>query len=238
MKAPRKVVRTMMVELDCGNFGAYKYKLAKGGAAIRLVNLETQEVYSFTKDKRTGEPVAYGPPAKFNEIDYMPLYEDAVNKLKGVKYGSRGIVKNDATDPCGNVTAAFAVNMDTGEQITADDESNLECMSDAHDTPDYDFIINEYGIGGKIQRPSVNRLNRELIQSIPKNRAIMDLLNQKGVSSSEVAFNLFYKHIGRLERNIQEQDARAILEALNIDYGRNILKELIIRIRQLKARRR
>jgi len=238
MKAPKKVVRTKMVELNCGNFGAYKYKLAKGGSAIRLIDLETQEVYSFTNDKRSGRPVAYGPPAKFEKLDYMPLYEEAVSKLKSVRYGSRGIVKNSATDSCGNLTATNAVNMDSGEHLTADVENDLEVMFDAHETPDYDFIISEYGIGGKIQRASVNRLNRELIQSIPKNRTILDLVNQKGISSSEVAFNLFYKHIGRLERNIQEQDARAILEALNIDYGRNILKELIVQIRRIKARRR
>jgi len=238
MKAPMKIVRTKMVELNCGNFGAYKYKLAKGGSAIRLVDLGTQEVYSFTKDKRSGRPVAYGPPAKFNDLDYMPLYEEAILKLKNVKYGSRGIVKNDTTDSCGNITVSNSVDMGTGEQITKEIENNLEVMADAHDSPDYDFIISEYGIGGKIQRASINRLNRELIQSIPKNRAILDLVNQKGVTSSEVAFNLFYKHIGRLERNIQEQDARAILEALNIDYGRNILKELIVQIRKFKARRR
>ena len=238
MKAPKKVVRTKMVELDCGNFGAYKYKLAKGGSAIRLVNLETQEVYSFTKDKRSGGPVAYGPPAKFKELDYKPLYEEATSKLKNVKYGSRGIIKNNATDDCGNITAGSAVNMDTGEHISVDVENNLEVMLDAHDTPDYAFIINEYGIGGKIQRASVNRLNRELIQSMPRNNATLELLNQKGVTSSEVGFQLFYKLISRLERNIQEQDARAILEALNIDYGRNILKELIVQIRKSKARRR
>jgi len=237
MKAPKKVVRTKMVELSCGNYGAYKYKLAKGGAAIRLIELETQEVYSFSKDKRSGRPVAYGPPAKFEQLDYVPLYEEALEKLKNVKYGSRGIVKNESTDSCGNITVENAVNLDTGESITKDIEDNLEVMLDAHDSPDYDFIVDEYGIGGKMQRASVNRLNRELIQSIPKNRAMLDLVNQKGVSSSEVAFNLFFKHIGRLERNIQEQDARAILEALNIDYGRNILKELIVQIRKMKGRR-
>ena len=237
MKAPKKVVRTKMVELSCGNFGAYKYKLAKGGAAIRLIELETQEVYSFTKDKRSGRPIAYGPAAKFENLDYTPLYEEALELLRNVKYGSRGIVKNSTTDSCGNIVGENTVNLDTGESINKDVESDLEVMLDAHESPDYGFIIDEYGIGGKIQRASVNRLNRELIQSIPKNRAILDVVNQKGITSNEVAFNLFFKHIGRLQRNIQEQDARAILEALNIDYGRNILKELIVQIRKMKGRR-
>ena len=212
------IIRTAAAELSAVPAIAYKQKLKAGGAGIKIMRLDQDASAVFTLDKRTGAPIPYGPADEglFPEEAVI----EAAELTEGLPYSSRGKIK----------IAAFS---------SQDDDDNDEAEAagcSIVESDEYASIIERYSDeNGKI---NYRLLNKDFIQFVSKSKTAADLAAKMALEEEILIFVIknrtaFYAD---KKENISDDDAKALIAALDEINARGAFSELKSHIRRMLAK--
>lgn len=215
------IIRTKVVELTTLPALAYKLKLRTGGAGIKL-HFTNEDATAFAEiDKRTGEVVLDALTASAPGL--QEGFEEAQELLMGLPYSARGKVKIMITDACEDeeisedeaqiVTAACMVNSDEFRAIT-------ERYSDE---------------SGKI---NYALMNKQFIQFASSSSTVRDLCAKREKSNAILLFVLKNRaaFLANKREHLPDDQAQALLDALNEINPRSAFKELNLHLRKMLSR--
>jgi hypothetical protein len=215
------IIRTKVVELSTVPAVAYKIKLRTGGSGIKL-HFTDQDATAFAEiDKRTGD-VVLDPITESADL-LQEGFEEAQELLAGLPYSARGKVKITVSNECENdeiteeeavrVTAACMVNSDEFKAIT-------DRFSDEN---------------GKI---NYTLMNKQFIQFASSSSVVRDLCAKKAKSGEILLFVLKNRaaFLANKREHLPDDEAQALLEALNEINPRSAFKELSLHLRKMLSR--
>jgi len=215
------IIRTKVVELSNVPALAYKIKLRQGGSGIKL-HFTNEDATAFAEiDKRTGE-VVLDPLTESSPL-LQEGFEEAQELLAGLPYSARGKVKILVTQECEEeeiseeaaktVTAACMVNSDEFIAIT-------DRFSDENGKMNYALM------------------NKQFIQFASSSSTVRDLCAKKEKSNAILLFVLKNRaaFLANKREHLPDDQAEALLDALNEINPRSAFKELSLHIRKMLSR--
>jgi hypothetical protein len=143
------IIRTPVVELSTTPALAYKYKMRKGGAGLKIIYEETGSTESFSITRR-GELVAYQPGSTVGEAAL-----EAFELTQGLAYSARGKVK---------VVIVEQADEDEAEAVA---EVPQYCMVES---AEYKAWVKAYT--GNDFKMNYVKMNKDLIQFAAKNKTV------------------------------------------------------------------
>ena len=213
------IIRTAAAELSSVPAIAYKVKLKDGGAGIKILRLDQEASAMFTLDKRTGAAIPYGIADE--ELFPEEAVIEAAELTEGLPYSSRGKIK------------ITAYSLDEED----DDSDEAEASgSSIIDSDEYAAIIERYSDeNGKI---NYRLLNKDFIQFVSKSKTAADLAAKMALEEEILIFVIknrtaFYAD---KKENISDDDAKALIAALDEINTKGAFGELKSHIRRMLAK--
>lgn len=214
------IIRTKVVELTAIPALAYKIKLRTGGAGIKL-HFTNEDATAFAEVcKRSGEVILDEMSATVPGL--AEGFEEAQELLAGLPYSARGKVKilvsNEPDDEvteeeAAKVTAACMVNSDEFRAIT-------DRFSDEGGRINYALMNKQF-----IQFASSSTTVRTMAANREKTNAILLF-----VLKNRAAF------LANKREHLPDDEAQALLDALNEINPRSAFKELNLHLRKMLSR--
>jgi len=220
------IIRSKVVELNTIPAIAYKVKLKQGGSGIKFHRTDKEESAFAEIDKRTGEAVL----DKRVNASIFPIeaLEEAVEELLGLPYSSRGKVKIAPTEA-----------VDDNEIEVPEDEApgtHADAMANAVDSDEFISIVNMYSDeSGKM---NYKLMNKQFIQFTARNKTVTDMVGKKE-SVDDILLHVVKNRAAFLagkRDNLPDNEALALIEAIEEIDPRSAFKELKLHIRKLLAR--
>ncbi|MCL2188998.1 MAG: hypothetical protein FWC16_09080 [Defluviitaleaceae bacterium] len=215
------IIRTKVVELSTIPAMAYKIKLRAGGSGIKL-HFTDHDATAFAQIcKRTGDIVL--DPLTETVPMLQEGFEEAQELLAGLPYSARGKVKilisNENEDDeiteeeSQKVTAACMVNSDEFRAIT-------DRFSDEN---------------GKI---NYTLMNKQFIQFASSSTTVRDMAAKREKSNALLLFVLKNRaaFLANKKEHLPDDQAEALLDALNEINPRSAFKELNLHLRKILSR--
>jgi len=220
------IIRSKVVELNTIPAIAYKIKLKQGGSGIKFHRTDKEESAFAEIDKRTGE--ARLDERACTEIFPVEALEEAVEELLGLPYSARGKVKiapTEASDEC-------EIEIPEGEAPG----THADAMANAADSDEFIAIVNMYSdVSGKM---NYQLMNKQFIQFAAKNKTVADMVGKKE-SVDDILLHVLKNRAAFLagkRDHLPDNEALALLDAIEEIDPRSAFKELKLHIRKLLAR--
>lgn len=218
------IIRTKVVELSEASVLAYKLKLRQGGSGVKLYRTD-QDATAFAEvDKRTGEAILTN---KINqELFPESAFCEALELLESLPYSARGKVKivisqeEEAEEVCTDQTAEY--DLPTASQMVESDE--------------FKAIVERYSDeNGKL---NYALMNKHFIQFAAGSKMFGKLCEERA-SESEIRLFVIKSRAAFLagkKEHLSDEEATALLDALNEINPRSAFKELNLYIRKRLSR--
>jgi hypothetical protein len=215
------IIRTKVVELTTIPAVAYKVKLRTGGSGIKL-HFTNEDATAFAEvDKRTGE-VIIDPISEAAE-GLREGFEEAQEMLAGLPYSARGKVKIIVT----NETEDDEITEEEAQKVTA------ACMVEGDE---FKAITDRYSDeNGKI---NYTLMNKQFIQFASSSSVVRDMVGKRAKAPEILMFILKNRaaFLANKREHLPDDEAAALLEALNEINPRSAFKELNLHLRKMLSR--
>jgi hypothetical protein len=209
------IIRTKVVELSEIPAIAYKMKLKSGGSGIKLYRTDQDSTLFAEIDKRTGEV----PLSDKTELFPENAFTEALELLEGLPYSARGkvriVISEEAEDEeiCGGTKETQMVESDEFNAI-------VERYSDENGKLNYALM------------------NKQFIQFASSSKVVSKMAGER---ASEGDIRLFIlknraAFLANKKEQLNDEEAAALLDALNEINPRSALKELNLFIRKRLSR--
>ena len=215
------IIRTKVIELESIPAVAYKIKLRTGGSGIKMHRTDRDAAAFAEIDKREGTAIitAQTDAALFPE----EAFDEAIEQLSGLPYSARGKVKITASDEA-----------ETNE-ITEEEAATVTaaCMVQSDE---FKAIIDRYSDeNGKI---NYALMNKQFIQFASSSNVVRDLIGKKEKAGDILLFVLKNRaaFFANKKEHLPNDQAEALLDALNEINPRSAFKELSLHLRKLLSR--
>ena len=217
------IIRTKVVELECSPVVAYKIKLrGKGGSGIKMHRTD-QNVTAFAEvDKRTGDIVYDGNFDR--ELFTEEAFNEAIDLLAGLPYSARGKVKITVSDEADE------------EEVCCDGSEALPSAALMLQSDEFKAIIDRFSDeSGKL---NYALMNKQFMQFAQSSKVVGEMIGRK---ESESAVRLFIlknraAFLANKREHLCDDEATALLDALNEINPRSAFKELNLYLRKRMAR--
>ena len=154
IRTPVNIIRTPVVELAKTPALAYKFKMASGGAGIKIIFEGTDKTETFAITRR-GELVATSPQGTVSDAA-----QEAFELTLGLPYSARGKVK-----------AVFVAEADADDVVAETIEYNMI------ESGEYRAWVEAYtGDSGKM---NYAKMNKDLIQFAARNKTVAKMVSEK-----------------------------------------------------------
>jgi len=220
------IIRSKVVELNTIPAIAYKVKLKQGGSGIKFHRTDRDDSAFAEIDKRTGE--AKLDPRAIADIFPVEALDEAIEELLGLPYSARGKVK---------ITPTEAV--EEGEIEVPEGEApgtHADAMANAVDSDEFIAIVGMYSdVNGKM---NYQLMNKQFIQFAARNKTVTDMVGKKE-SVDDILLHIIKNRAAFLagkRDNLPDNEALALIEAIEEIDPRSAFKELKLHIRKLLAR--
>jgi hypothetical protein len=215
------IIRTKVIELTAVPAVAYKIKLRSGGSGIKL-HFTDHEATAFAEiDKRTGE-VVLDPVSEAAPL-LREGFEEAQEMLAGLPYSARGKVKITVSSE----TEDDEVTEEEAQKVTA------QCMVASDE---FNAIIDRFSDeNGKI---NYTLMNKQFIQFASSSSVVRDMAGKRAKSGEILLFVLKNRaaFLANKREHLPDEEAQALLEALNEINPRSAFKELNLHLRKMVSR--
>ena len=217
------IIRTKVVELSEIPAIAYKLKLKSGGSGIKMHRTDKDATAFAEVDKREGNCV-------LDKIDQElfpeTAFDEALELLEGLPYSARGKVKILVSDEveaedvcCGGDSGS---DVPTAAQMVESDEFNA--------------IIDRYSDeNGKINHAL---MNKQFMQFAQSSRVVGDMIGKRDSENDIRLFVLKNRaaFLANKKEHLSDEEATALMEALNEISPRSAFKELNLYLRKRLSR--
>jgi hypothetical protein len=209
------IIRTKVVELSEIPALAYKMKLKSGGSGVKLYRTDQDATVFAEIDKRTGEAVG-GVSELFTEN----AFAEALELLEGLPYSARGKVKITISDEA------------EAEDVCPGTEAKISmCESD-----EFNAIVDRFSDeNGKL---NYALMNKHFMQFAAGSKVIGTMVGNRA-SEGEIRLFILKNRAGFLankKEQLSDDEATALLDALNEINPRSAFKELNLYIRKRLSR--
>ena len=215
------IIRTKVVELEIIPAIAYKIKLKTGGSGIKLHRTDRDLTLFAEVDKRTGDVILSG---KFDE-ELFPYsaFDEAMDLLAGLPYSARGKVK-------------IMVSDDVEDDEVCTDGDNPPSAAQMVESDEFKAIIDRFSDeSGKL---NYALMNKQFMQFAASSKVVGEMCGRKESESDIRLFILKNRaaFLANKREHLSDDEAKALLEALNEINPRSAFKELNLYIRKRMAR--
>ena len=220
------IVRSKVVELSLIPAMAYKIKLKLGGSGIKIHRTDTDASAFAVTDKRTGE----SQPDSRTDAKLFPMeaFDEAAELLLGLPYSARGKVKIVVSD------SAHDDEIEVPEDEAPGTHEDI--MANLVDSDEFIAIVGMYSdVNGKM---NYQLLNKQFIQFAARNKTVSELVGKRA-SVDEILLHVVKNRAAFLSGkrdHLPDNEALALIEAIEDIDPRSAFKELKLHIRKLLAR--
>jgi len=215
------IIRTKVVELSNVPAVAYKLKLRIGGSGIKL-HFTDQDATAFAQIcKRTGDVVL--DPLTETVPQLQEAFEEAQELLAGLPYSARGKVKILVSNECED----DEITEDEAQKVTA------ACMVSSDE---FRAVTDRFSDeNGKI---NYTLMNKQFIQFASSSSTVRDMVSKREKSSAVLLFVLKNRaaFLANKKEHLPDDQAEALLDALNEINPRSAFKELNLHLRKMLSR--
>ena len=214
------IIRTKVVELNEIPAIAYKLKLKSGGSGIKMHRTDKDATAFAEVDKRTGSCV-------LDKIDQElfpeTAFDEALELLEGLPYSGRGKVQILVSDEVEAEDVCTGGNdVPTSAQMVESDEFNA--------------IIDRYSDeNGKI---NYALMNKQFMQFAQTSKVVSEMIGKRDSESDIRMFVLKNRaaFLANKKEHLSDEEATALMEALNEISPRSAFKELNLYLRKRLSR--
>ena len=214
------IIRTKVVELESAPVVAYKIKLREGGSGIKMHRTDQNATIFAEVDKRTGDVIIDGRVDQ--EIFPYTAFDEAADVLAGLPYSARGKVKIMVSDEVDS------------EEVCADEAEGQALPSAAQmvESQEFKAIIDRYSDeNGKL---NYALMNKQFMQFAASSKVVGEMIGRK---ESEGDIRLFIlknraAFLANQKEHLSDDEAKALIEALNEINPRSAFKELNLYLRR------
>ena len=214
------IIRTAAVELSTVPAIAYKQKLKKGGAGVKIIRLDCESSGVATVDKRSGEPVPYSSYDE-NLFPYE-AFNEAIELTVGLPFSARGKI-------------SLNISCDAEEEDLVEEEVN---KTDMTLSDEYTAIAERYS--DEKGKMNYQLMNRDFMSFASKSKVVSELVG-KMAHTDEILTHVIKNraaHIANKKENLSDEDTVALIQVLDEIDPRSAFKELKAYInRQLAGNR-
>ena len=215
------IIRTKVIELSAIPAMAYKVKLRTGGSGIKL-HFTNEDATAFAEiDKRSGEVIL--DPLTASDETLQAGFEEAQEMLAGLPYSARGKVKILVSEDCD----AEEISEEEAQTVTA------ACMVNSDE---FVAIIDRFSDeNGKI---NYTLMNKQFIQFASGSSVVRKMAGDKAKTGEILLFVLKNRaaFLANKRDHLPDDQAQALLDALNEINPRSAFKELNLHLRKMLAR--
>jgi len=217
------IIRTKVVELEVIPAVAYKIKLKSGGSGIKMHRTDQDMTVFAEVDKRTGDIIIDGRVDE-NLFPY-PAFDEAMDLLAGLPYSGRGKVKIMVSD-----------EVEDDEVCTDGTADELPTAAQMLESDEFKAIVDRFSDeNGKL---NYALMNKQFMQFAQTSKVVGDMMGKK---ESEGDIRLFIlknraAFLANKREHLSDDEATALLDALNEINPRSAFKELNLYIRKRMAR--
>jgi len=217
------IIRTKVVELEMVPAVAYKIKLKSGGSGIKMHRTDQNVTVFAEVDKRTGDIIIDG---RINEELFpYPAFDEAMELLAGLPYSARGKVKIMVSD-----------DVEDDEICTDGAADELPTACKMLESEEFKAIIDRFS--DETGKLNYALMNKQFMQFAQSSKVVGEMMGRK---ESEGDIRLFIlknraAFYANKREHLTDDEAKALLEALNEINPRSALKELNLYIRKRMAR--
>ena len=217
------IIRTKVVELEMVPAVAYKIKLKSGGSGIKMHRTDQNVTVFAEVDKRTGDIIIDG---RINEELFpYPAFDEAMELLAGLPYSARGKVKIMVSD-----------DVEDDEICTDGAVDELPTACKMLESEEFKAIIDRFS--DETGKLNYALMNKQFMQFAQTSKVVGEMMGRK---ESEGDIRLFIlknraAFYANKREHLTDDEAKALLEALNEINPRSALKELNLYIRKRMAR--
>jgi hypothetical protein len=215
------IIRTKVVELSTIPAVAYKIKLRLGGSGIKL-HFTDQDATAFAEiDKRTGDVIL--DPLSESAPLLQEGFEEAQELLAGLPYSARGKVK------------IMVSNENEDDEITEEDAAKITaaCMVNSDE---FQAITDRFSDeNGKI---NYTLMNKQFIQFASSSSVVRKMAAERAKTNDILMFVLKNRaaFLANKREHLPDEEAFALLDALNEINPRSAFKELNLHLRKMVSR--
>lgn len=218
------IIRTKVVELSLVPAVAYKLKLSSGGSGVKMHRTDRDATAFAEVDKRTGNAI---PDTRVDqELFPESAFDEALELLEGLPYSARGKVKIVVSD---EVEAEEICVLET-------ESENLPTAVKMVDSDEFNAIIDRYSDeNGKV---NYALMNKQFMQFAASSKVVGEMCGKKA-SESEIRLFIIKNraaHLANKREHLSDEEAKALMEALDEINPRSAFKELNLYIRKRLAR--
>ena len=214
------IIRTKVVELESAPLVAYKIKLKSGGSGVKMHRTDQNATMFAEVDKRTGDIIIDGRVDQ-NLFPYA-AFDEAIDILAGLPYSARGKVKIMATD-------------DVDEEEICTDCKEGEAPPSACqmlESDEFKALIDRFSDeNGKL---NYALMNKQFMQFAQTSKVVSEMMGRK---ESEKDIRIFIiknraAHLANKREHLSDEEAAALMEALDEINPRSAFKELNLYLRR------
>ena len=212
------IIRTKVVELEGAPAVAYKIKLRTGGSGIKLHRTDQDATIFAEIDKRTGDIILDG---KVDQVLFpYAAFDEAIDLLAGLPYSARGKVKIMVSDEVED------------EEVCCDEGVALPTAAQMLESDEFKAIVDRFSDeNGKL---NYALMNKQFMQFAATSKVVGEMCGRK---ESENDIRLFIlknraAFLANKREHLSDEEAQALIEALNEINPRSAFKELNLYIRR------
>ncbi|MCL2405356.1 MAG: hypothetical protein FWC92_07395 [Defluviitaleaceae bacterium] len=217
------IIRTKVVELEMIPAVAYKIKLKSGGSGIKMHRTDQDMTIFAQVDKRTGDVIIDGVV----DQDFFPYasFDEAMDLLAGLPYSARGKVKIMVSD-----------EVEDDEVCTDGAIGDLPTAAQMLESDEFKAIVDRFSDeSGKL---NYALMNKQFMQFAQTSKVVGEMMGKR---ESEGDIRLFIlknraAFLANKREHLSDDEAKALLEALDEINPRSAFKELNLYIRKRMAR--
>lgn len=216
------IIRTKVMELEMIPAVAYKIKLKSGGSGIKMHRTD-QDVTVFAEvDKRTGDIIIDGKVDQ-NLFPYAS-FDEAMDLLAGLPYSARGKVKIMVSDEVED------------DEVCTDAGADLPSAAQMLESDEFKAIVDRFSDeSGKL---NYALMNKQFMQFAQSSKVVGEMIGRKESEGDVRMFILKNRaaFLANKREHLTDDEANALLDALNEINPRSAFKELNLYLRKRMSR--
>ena len=217
------IIRTKVVELEMIPAVAYKIKLKTGGSGIKMHRTDQNQTVFAEVDKRTSDIIINGVVDQ--ELFPYAAFDEAMDLLAGLPYSARGKVKIMVSD---EVEDDEVCTDATGEALPS-----AACMLESEE---FKALVDRFS--DETGKLNYALMNKQFMQFAQTSKVVGEMIGRRESENDIRMFILKNRaaFLANKREHLSDDEAAALLEALNEINPRSAFKELNLYIRKRMAR--
>jgi len=216
------IIRTKVVELEMIPAVAYKIKLKSGGSGIKMHRTDQDMTVFAEVDKRTGDIIISG---KIDESLFpYPAFDEAMDTLAGLPYSARGKVKILVSDDIED------------DEVCTDNADEVPTACKMLESDEFHAIVDRFS--DETGKLNYALMNKQFMQFAQTSKVVGEMVGKRESENDIRMFILKNRaaHLANKREHLSDDEAQALLEALNEINPRSAFKELNLYLRKRMAR--